>query len=504
MISPTQVSVFPGATTTERDALPAVPNGSSIFNETDTRLEYTDDNGTTWKEIATIGDIPADTTAFGEMFFQGNSTETVIALAATPVKVNAVYSSGDLFKFTQASGTLTYTGTATKEMALSLSLTTTVDLVTADISVILFKNGSPIAKSTQSTFTGSTTPGLQSTSVNALVELQTNDTLEVFIQNDGGTDNITVTDLNLNSTTVGGAIGAGDDQVVTSWDGSTASVAVTAGTGITITGGVITAVGGPGGEDLQQAYDNGDGSITLLTNPFTIFDSSSNRRIEQTNLATTFNGDMSGGTLSVNTENVSDALLIDYDSDSINIDVVPTVRTNQKTGGNLLTSTAAAFGYAFGVPTPMWTSAIGTNVIKAGTFDIGSVVEVNIQGRLIINVPSPGTINSSFFVLGFNGPKGQSSNLNTSTFPATLTQRSFNVRFSVARTGATQLTISGSGFFVDIDNSLVNITMPSGVSGTYNEASDTTITFDYQNGVDTAGGNSFDYIADVLTISQKN
>lgn len=53
-------------------------------------------------------------------------------------------------------------------------------------------------------------------------------------------------------------------QVVTSWDGSTVPVNVTAGTGVSITNGVISFTGDTN-VDLQDAYDNSaDGNTNLV------------------------------------------------------------------------------------------------------------------------------------------------------------------------------------------------------------------------------------------------
>jgi hypothetical protein len=286
MALPTKTFVFPNVDNTDRDAdLNPVPNGSSIYNTTEDRLEYTTDNGASWKEIASIDDIPVDTTAFGESFFQGNATETVISVAGTAVKIAGTYSSGDLLKFTESGGTLTYTADESKQFLISLSLTATLDLSTSNISVVIHKNGSELTKSKQTNFTGSVSPGMQSTSVNALTFLDTNDTIEVFIQNDDTTSNITVQDLNVSVSAVGGMVGAGDDQVVTSWDGSTASVAVTGGTGIDITGGVITATGDTGLGDIRRLMTSADpvNNYNGMPYPVTVWNSFSGTNIIQAN-----------------------------------------------------------------------------------------------------------------------------------------------------------------------------------------------------------------------------
>jgi len=245
LTSTTAGFLMPRMTTVQFDAIPTPENGLVAWSQSSNRFRVNKGfpGVPNYDELAYFNDIPQDTTAFGEVYFQGNSVETVISALGVPAKVDGVYNPGDLLSFTNGSGLLTYTGLETKEFAINLSLTTTLNLSTANISVIVFINGAALAKTEQGTFTGSTTPGFQSTSVNALVELNTGDIVEVFVKNNTSTDNITVKDLNLNVSTVGGAIGNLSDQVVIAWDNSTNPVSVSGGTDIDITGGVISYIG---------------------------------------------------------------------------------------------------------------------------------------------------------------------------------------------------------------------------------------------------------------------
>ena len=300
LTSTTEGFLMPRMTTVAFDSIVLPENGLIAWSQSSNRFRVNKGFPGTpnYDELAYFNDIPQDTTAFGEMYFQGNAVETVISGIGAAAKVDAVYSTGDLLAFTAGSGILIYTGLQAKEFALSLSITTTLNLSTADISVIIYLNGSPVSKTEQGTFTGSTTPGFQSTSVSALIEMSTNDEIEVFVKNNTSLSNITVQDLNLSVSTVGGAIGNLADQVVVAWnnsispvsvlpgfnmditaglistiaevnvvtsvEGSTSPVALSAGSGIDISAGVISAVGGPGGEDLQQAYNNGNGEIIQI------------------------------------------------------------------------------------------------------------------------------------------------------------------------------------------------------------------------------------------------
>lgn len=134
--------------------------------------------------------------SFGEMFFNGNTTETVISDTVTPVKINATYVSGELSNFTHANGTLTSTG-GLETFKITACLSGTLNLTSAKISVLIYKNGSPIAKSEKPQFWGPTTPAEHAITCQALEPLSATDTVEIYIRNHDNTNNITVTDCNV-------------------------------------------------------------------------------------------------------------------------------------------------------------------------------------------------------------------------------------------------------------------------------------------------------------------
>lgn len=132
--------------------------------------------------------------AYGEMFFQDNATPTVITSQGSPVIVNATYVSGELEEFTHVTGKLTYEGAITRIFDVGVNLTVSLDQVNANISVLIAKDGVVIAESKQSIDCDDTTPSFKSISVSKLVSLSQFSKIEVFIQNNSGTDNITVQD----------------------------------------------------------------------------------------------------------------------------------------------------------------------------------------------------------------------------------------------------------------------------------------------------------------------
>lgn len=135
--------------------------------------------------------------AFGEMFFQANATETVIVTQGVPVKVAGTYVSGELQDFTQGTGTLTYTGTLTRKFSVRVNTTASLNLATANITVLIAKEGIVVATSAQSPDLDGVSPSFKSIGVSKIVELATNETIEVFVQNNGGTDNVTHQDISV-------------------------------------------------------------------------------------------------------------------------------------------------------------------------------------------------------------------------------------------------------------------------------------------------------------------
>lgn len=210
-MSGTRVFANPQVTTVERDALVLPPNGSQIYNTDTSELQTTNDNGATWQSLGS----GSGTSSYGEAFFQGNATYTTIVTQGVAVKVAGTYSSGELLEFTQVSGTLTYTGATSQVLAVEASLTSTLNLADAGVSFIFYLNGAPVTKSIQSPVIDGTTPSPKSVSVSCFLSLSTNDTLELYVQNNENTDDVLIQDLNFKASSIG-AIGTGGGGVGTS------------------------------------------------------------------------------------------------------------------------------------------------------------------------------------------------------------------------------------------------------------------------------------------------
>lgn len=129
---------------------------------------------------------------YGQVYMQGNSTATVIASTATPVKVAGTWTVDIGSSFTGTTGgRLTYTGAETQVCRVETSLSLDpVSGANQHISVYLAKNGTTIAGSRQMAHISHGAE--MNMSLTWQLSLATNDYIEVFVQNGTATNNITV------------------------------------------------------------------------------------------------------------------------------------------------------------------------------------------------------------------------------------------------------------------------------------------------------------------------
>jgi len=180
--------------------LNGVDGGSVTLAQQYDRLVSTEILPDEWTYIEYSGsDLPPPILpAYGEMFFQGNGTATTIAAQSTPVKVAGTYVAGETQDFTHVAGTLTYTGAETRVFSVDVSTTVSLNLNTANITVLVAKNGAVIEQSGQSPDLDGVSPSFVPLSLNKLVSLSTNDTIEVWTQNNSvNNEDITHQDLNV-------------------------------------------------------------------------------------------------------------------------------------------------------------------------------------------------------------------------------------------------------------------------------------------------------------------
>lgn len=133
--------------------------------------------------------------SFGEMYFTGNSTATTITVQNTFYPVNATYSAGLLQNYTQTADELKYSGPTTTALVVC-ELTASYSGASNNTTFALYQNGSIVSKSQQQVFIGGITPAPETVVVGALLTLNNNDTIQVYVANNDSTDDITVGYLN--------------------------------------------------------------------------------------------------------------------------------------------------------------------------------------------------------------------------------------------------------------------------------------------------------------------
>lgn len=144
--------------------------------------------------------LEIDAVAYGNIYITSPS-ETNITSVGTPVKVNGTTSSVRMFRAASStSNRITYSGSRTKVFNIQASLSGFSASSNVNYTFFIAKNGT-ILPSTgiQTRFVGG---GGASSDVRALsftgtVELNPTDYIEVFVQNDENTNNVTVSRLNL-------------------------------------------------------------------------------------------------------------------------------------------------------------------------------------------------------------------------------------------------------------------------------------------------------------------
>lgn len=121
-----------------------------------------------------------------------NTTATVIAATGTPVKVAGTFVAGDASGFTvDTTGRITCTQSGTTRHVANVLITVDVASGTNhSISVLIAKNGTVVASTEMADVISAGLPRCIVTFLNTTLE--NGDYLEIFVQNDSTTDNLTV------------------------------------------------------------------------------------------------------------------------------------------------------------------------------------------------------------------------------------------------------------------------------------------------------------------------
>ena len=129
----------------------------------------------------------------GGYYMSDNSTQTNIATADTPQKIQGTTTAADLVsKFTITDNRATYTGALSEGFMVSAAVSFDT-AVMRDYTIRIAKNG--VAQNSQSTVRGTNTINLECTLFDS-VNLDTDDYIEVFVESNQ-TGNLLVTDMNL-------------------------------------------------------------------------------------------------------------------------------------------------------------------------------------------------------------------------------------------------------------------------------------------------------------------
>ena len=137
-----------------------------------------------------------NTAEISQYYMNGNATATTIVSVGVSVKVAGTTTSSSVTqKFTNTDNRATYIGSLTR----FFKVTSTLSLESGNnnqIGVYIAKNGTLINESeVYGTTSGS--GRAENIVVQTLVQLSENDYIEIFVENDSSTSNITVTDLNV-------------------------------------------------------------------------------------------------------------------------------------------------------------------------------------------------------------------------------------------------------------------------------------------------------------------
>lgn len=159
-----------------------------IFNTTIGAYQWWD--GTNWNTI--------ENKQFGEYFIVNNAVETVIAAVNTPVKATAATSVGEISAdFAHSANRLTYNGTETRTFKIDAAITALRGTGSGSpkFAFYIALNGAVISKSKIIRDVG----GNAQAAINAqaLLQLSTNDIIEVWVENTTDTANLLIEELNL-------------------------------------------------------------------------------------------------------------------------------------------------------------------------------------------------------------------------------------------------------------------------------------------------------------------
>jgi hypothetical protein len=468
----------------------------------------------TLEQLAYLSDISplAFSLAYGEIYLNGNTIPTVNPGIGTGALINGFYINGLQLNFTGSGGLLTYTGIGAKTVSVSVSLSAYLSTSSASITAFMVVNNVPFSKASQDQFFGPISPENDGIFLTCLLTLNPGDQVGVYIQNNDNVDNIIVSQMNFNISTIGASTSTPSNESLNDayQNGSDANIYGSPIKPILFwqnTPGVIPEIG------LVQ-----DSPITLLDPTAGVFSCYST--VSPGNYVVTgkIKFDVSNSTPSSDSANVilsarSVGTNVDFlkyegiprkilieakDSDfSGRVSVGPSVSGVNYTLG---TSLDAPVSYPSNVFTLMWNTLSGTNIIKAGSFDIGDTIEVDIVGYVYVNIGLPNTDSGSNIRIKFGSLFTIDSN-NIPLLNPTISTRPWNFKIKITRNSSTTLKASAYGSYFDLSNNTHPIEMYFPFTFfSYNELIDYALTMEYKNG--NSPGNDLAFSATNLNIKQ--
>jgi len=183
------------------------PNGSIAGEVNDEYFDQSTDPSTFWRckisgnpgvwEIPETNALNIVSSNFGEINFQGNTTQTTFLSVGSPVKINGTYNDGLLQNFTHSNGRLTCTASGVNVYDIKVSTTGSLLFASDSITLFISVNGSAIAQSAQSVNLDGVSPSFKSISLQKLVSLSQGDYVEVWVQNNNSTNAVVHQDISL-------------------------------------------------------------------------------------------------------------------------------------------------------------------------------------------------------------------------------------------------------------------------------------------------------------------
>jgi hypothetical protein len=192
---------FSGATAINVDASAVIPVESYILDTVNFSGGATYTGGVTYidnKAFFSNCKGIVNSSAIGQMYYTNNTTQNTIATTNVFEKIVGTTTAGSINqKFSHTSNRLTYTGGLARSFKVTAFLSAQATVTNATtILVRIAKNGVTIAESEAQATTSSTLRN-ESLPSQAIIEMTTNDFVEMYIANATNANNLLVTELNV-------------------------------------------------------------------------------------------------------------------------------------------------------------------------------------------------------------------------------------------------------------------------------------------------------------------